>query len=40
MIVAMALLEEVPDPRHRRGVRHRLAVILAVGLAAVIAAWR
>ena len=36
----MSLLEEVPDPRHRRGVRHRLAVILAVGLAAVIAGAR
>jgi predicted transposase YbfD/YdcC len=31
------LLERVPDPRHRRGVRHGLAGILAVGLAAVIA---
>jgi predicted transposase YbfD/YdcC len=36
----MAMLEEVPDPRHRRGVRHRLAAILAVGLAAVIAGSR
>jgi len=36
----MALLEQVPDPRHRRGVRHRLAAILAVGLAAVIAGSR
>jgi hypothetical protein len=36
----LALLEQVPDPRHRRGVRHRLAVILAVGLAAVIAGAR
>jgi predicted transposase YbfD/YdcC len=35
-----ALLEEVADPRHRRGVRHRLAAILAVGLAAVIAGSR
>jgi len=36
----LELLEQVPDPRHRRGVRHRLAVILAVGLAAVIAGGR
>src|SRR5450759_3540904 len=40
----LALLEQVPDPRHRHGVRHRLAVILAVilavGLAAVIAGAR
>ena len=36
----MALLEQVPDPRHRRGVRHRLAAILAVGLTAVIAGSR
>jgi DDE_Tnp_1-associated len=36
----LALLEQVPDPRHRRGVRHRLAVILTVGLAAVIAGAR
>lgn len=27
----LALLEQVSDPRHRRGVRHRLTVILAVG---------
>jgi len=33
----LELLERVPDPRARRGVRHRLAVILAVGLAAVVA---
>ena len=36
----LSLLEQVPDPRRRRGVRHRLAVILAVGLAAVIAGSR
>jgi len=33
----LELLERVPDPRARRGVCHRLAVILAVGLAAVVA---
>src|SRR5665647_757725 len=33
----LTLLCSVPDPRDRRGVRHRLPVILAVGLAAVLA---
>ena len=33
----LTLLCCVPDPRDRRGVRHRLPVILAVGLAAVLA---
>ncbi len=32
----LALLWSVPDPRDRRGVRHQLPVILAVGLAAVL----
>jgi predicted transposase YbfD/YdcC len=31
------LLRSVPDPRHRRGVRHDLSVILGIGLAAVLA---
>jgi len=31
------LLKTVPDPRGRRGRRHDLAAVLAVGLAAVIA---
>lgn len=31
------LLQSVPDPRQRRGQRHHLAAVLAVGLAAVIA---
>nr|WP_301486864.1 ISAs1 family transposase [Intrasporangium sp.] len=34
------LLEGVPDPRERRGRRHRLPVILACGLAAVLAGAR
>jgi len=34
------LLETVPDPRDPRGRRHDLAVVLAVGLAAVIAGAR
>ncbi len=36
----LALLWSVPDPRARRGVRHQLPVILAVGLAAVLAGAR
>ena len=36
----LTLLCSVPDPRDRRGVRHRLPVILAVGLAAVLAGAR
>ena len=36
----LSLLCCVPDPRDRRGVRHRLPVILAVGLAAVLAGAR
>ncbi len=34
------LLAQVPDPRKRRGRRHRLAGLLAVGIAAVIAGPR
>ena len=34
------LLAQVPDPRKRRGRRHRLAGLLAVGIAAVIAGSR
>lgn len=30
-------LAEVPDPRHRRGVRYRLASLLAVAVCAVLA---
>ena len=36
----LTLLCSVPDPRDPRGVRHRLPVILAVGLAAVLAGAR
>lgn len=36
----LSLLDRVPDPRARRGVRHRLPVLLAVGLAAVLAGAR
>lgn len=31
----LTLLTQVPDPRHRRGRRHRLEVILALAVAAV-----
>ena len=34
------LLAQVPDPRRRRGRRHALAGLLAVGIAAVIAGSR
>jgi predicted nucleic acid-binding protein len=34
------LLAQVPDPRRRRGRRHSLAGLLAVGIAAVIAGSR
>src|SRR5437867_10886799 len=34
------LLAQVPDPRKRRGRRHALAGLLAVGIAAVIAGSR
>ena len=33
----LELLAQVPDPRKRRGRRHALAGLLAVGIAAVIA---
>ena len=33
----LELLAQVPDPRKRRGIRHPLAGLLAVGVAAVIA---
>lgn len=36
----LAVLDRVPDPRARRGVRHRLAAILAVALSAVCAGAR
>ena len=36
----LSLFAAVPDPRHRRGVRHALPVILAVGVAAVLTAAR
>jgi predicted transposase YbfD/YdcC len=36
----VTLLSSVPDPRHPRGVRHPLPVLLAVGLAAVLAGAR
>lgn len=36
----LEVLWAVPDPRKRRGVRHRLPVTLAVGLAAVVAGAR
>jgi len=36
----LTLFESVPDPRHRRGVRHALPVILAVGVAAVLTGAR
>jgi hypothetical protein len=34
------VLARVADPRHRRGVRHRLAVILGLALCAVVAGAR
>ena len=33
----LAMLAKVADPRHRRGVRHRLAVILGLAVCAVLA---
>jgi predicted transposase YbfD/YdcC len=36
----LAVLARVADPRHRRGVRHRLAVILGVAICAVLAGAR
>jgi predicted transposase YbfD/YdcC len=36
----LAVLATVADPRHRRGVRHRLAVVLGLALCAVLAGAR
>jgi predicted transposase YbfD/YdcC len=36
----LAMLAGVADPRHRRGIRHRLAVILALAVCAVLAGAR
>ena len=36
----LALLAKMEDPRHRRGVRHRLVAILALALCAVLAGAR
>jgi DDE_Tnp_1-associated/Transposase DDE domain len=36
----LAVLASVADPRHRRGVRHRLAVILGLAVCAVLAGAR
>ena len=36
----LAVLARVGDPRHRRGVRHRLTVILGLALCAVVAGAR
>src|SRR5262245_49415996 len=36
----MAVLARVADPRHRRGVRHKLAVILGLAVCAVLAGAR
>ena len=36
----LACLSAVPDPRHRRGMRHRLATVLAVAVCAVLAGAR
>ena len=36
----LAVLARVADPRHRRGVRHRLAGILGLALCAVVAGAR
>src|SRR5712671_1408079 len=36
----LALLATIEDPRHRRGVRHRLVVILALAVCAVLAGAR
>ena len=36
----LAVLAGVADPRHRRGVRHRLAVILGLAVCAVLAGPR
>ena len=36
----LALLAKVTDPRHRRGIRHQLVVILALAVCAVLAGAR
>jgi hypothetical protein len=36
----LAVLARVTDPRHQRGVRHRLAVILKLAVCAVLAGAR
>jgi DDE_Tnp_1-associated len=36
----LAVLAKVTDPRHRRGIRHRLAVILGLPVCAVLAGAR
>ncbi len=36
----LELLDQIPDPRARRGVRHRFAPVLAVAVAAVVAGAR
>jgi hypothetical protein len=36
----LALLAKMEDPRHRRGVRHRLVAILALAVCAVLAGAR
>ena len=36
----LAMLARLADPRHRRGVRHRLAVIVGLALCAVVAGAR
>jgi hypothetical protein len=36
----LAALERVPDPRHRRGIRHRHTTVLAVAVCAVLSGSR
>ena len=36
----LAVLDRVTDPRSRRGVRHRLTVVLVVGVCAVLGGMR
>jgi hypothetical protein len=36
----LAVLAKITDPRHRRGIRHRLAVILGLAVCAVLAGAR
>jgi urease gamma subunit len=38
--VMLAVLARVADPRHRRGVRHRLTVILSLAVCGVLAGAR